>query len=165
MNLQQSLNHYYRALTRVDTQACDPRLNTYFLDIHDLVLLINQQMTTAIEQQLIPAIEYKIHCLKEDVMAFIIVTITGGLDHFPLYKTNVIEKWTLKGIPAQNGLIESAWYSKEFQCLEKIISYFIDKYNYKKDSKGLMAQRYWSMTEIAEDYEERLMKLAVAHHS
>lgn len=161
MNLQQSLNHYYRALTRPNNNAVDPRLNTYFLDIQDLVLLIKQQLQDAIAQKLIPTIDFKIHCIKEDVMAFIMITITGGLDDFPLYKPTAIKKWSQKGIPKQTGLIESAWYSKEFQSLEKILTYFIEKYNYTTDNEHFNSKRYWTMSEIAEDYEERLMNLAV----
>ena len=161
MNLQQSLNHYYQALTRPDKTIHDPRLNTYFLDIPDLVLLIKQQVEDAINQKLIPAIQFKIHCLKEDVMAFIMVTITGGLDDFPVYKASVIKKWLKQGIPGKNGLIETAWYSKEFQCLEKILSYFVEKYNYATNNEHFAAKRYWTMSEISEDYEEKLMLIAV----
>ncbi len=162
MNLQQSLNHYYQSLTHHAKNTIDPRLNSYFLDIHDLVMLIKTQLQTAIEQQLLPAIQFTIKGLKEDIMAFITITITGGLDNFPVYKPKIIQQWYKKGIPKQNGLIESAWYSEEFHCLEKILEFFIDRYNYTKDSQPLAAKRYWTMSEIDEHYEEYLMKKSIS---
>lgn len=161
MNLQQSLEHYYQSLTTPDKGHHDPRLNSYFLDVHDLTVLIYQQIQKAIEQHAIPTIHFKTQCLKEEMMAVIIITITGGLDDFPVYKPQRVKKWQEKGIPKQNGLIESAWYSKEFQCLEKILTFFMERYNFATDAKHLAAKRYWTMLEIDEAYEETLMKRAV----
>ena len=161
MTLQQSLDHYYQALIHPLKNSIDPRLNTYFLDIHDLVLLITQQIETAIDQQLIPAIRFKIRGIKEINTAFITIIINGGLDDFPLYKPEIIAKWIKKGIPVQNGIIDSAWYSKEFQCLEKILAHFIEQYNFTTEAQHFGAKRYWTMSEIDEVYEEGLMRKAV----
>lgn len=161
MKLYQTLEDYYRRLTAMNASENDPRLNTYFLDIHDLALLIQHHLQDAIEQQYLPALIFDIHAIKEHGMAFILITITGGLDDFPVYKKASIKQWQKKGIPQQNGIIESTWYSREFNCLEKIFNLIADKYNYGTNLKSLSAKRYWIMLEIEGKYETCLMQRAV----
>lgn len=161
MNLQHSLENYFRHLALQHSQEIDPRLSCHTLDIHDLALLIQHRLQDIIHQQAIPALQITVHAIKEDTMAFIVLTIHGGLDDFPVYKPSIIKKWLKKGLPQQIEVIDSSWYSAEFKVLEKILNLVIERYNYATDHSHMAAKRYWTLSEIDMGYEELLMNKAV----
>lgn len=161
MNLQHSLENYFCHLVLQYSQEIDPRVNSHALDIHDLALLIQHRLQDIVNQQTIPALQIEVHAIKEATMAFIVLTIQGGLDDFPVYKPSIIKKWQKKGLPQQTEVIDSSWYSVEFKLLEKILNLVVDRYNYATNQSHISAKRYWTLSEIDMGYEEVLMKKAV----
>lgn len=161
MILYHLLDNYYQQLTQAKTAQPDPRLSSYFLAISDLPVLIQHDIQNAIAHHHIPSVHVRVESMQQQNMAFILLTLGGGLENFPVYHPRVIKNWCKKGLPKQFDYIDTAWYSDEFQCLEKILFYFAEKYNYEQDSQQQSSKRYWTMLEIEESYEQQLMHLAI----